>query len=514
MDNYIYDEEEYLNAINEPKSYTYDYTNNEVYKENNSQLLIKENKTEINKLRNEIKRLNKTIDQKNKEIEENRIKYDNQLVQINKAFDNHINEYQELVQNYQIIQQELNKAHYELEQKNKIIKELKENKNINSIDPYNNNNFSNEEIMKQFQILKDRIKNMFVNFFVVEKNEKINNGIMNVALRFESNVNKSYNLESKFQRINEFINFFSKELTEFKQSKNKNKLNSNDSDNLFQKFYLEFIDTMNNFISNISFNFFNFNDFPKFSLNDSNEKKYADILFIFNKLTNFIIEYQNNNMNDNDNNINEELEKKLKEMSELLNNSNIYLNKAKQENKELKMKYGQLEQKYLNVIDFDKLNNKLNNELNKKNQQIKSLENMVTILTNRASKNIRNNNINNNMTSKSMMMNNSFCGKIVNKKIFNEIRNNQNKSSSCLNNNKFFKFMKDDKSEQNLNKFLNKYTNGEYGDGVNSGIINLREEIEKYEKEIGYNVSDDEIEKENNYNEEEEEKKYQMEGKI
>ena len=85
---------------------------------------------------------------------------------------------------------------------------------------------------------------------------------------------------------------------------------------------------MNNFISNISFNFFNFNDFPKFSLNDNNGKKFNDILFIFNRLTNFLIEYQNNNNTDK-NNINEELEKRLKEMSELLNSSNNYLNKAK-----------------------------------------------------------------------------------------------------------------------------------------------------------------------------------------
>ena len=48
----------------------------------------------------------------------------------------------------------------------------------------------------------------------------------------------------------------------------------------------------------------------------------------------------------------------------------------------------------------------------------------------------------------------------------------------------------------------------------NTGIMNLKEEIEKYEKEMGYNLSDDEIEKENNYNEKEEEKKYLMEGKI
>ena len=63
---------------------------------------------------------------------------------------------------------------------------------------------------------------------------------------------------------------------------------------------------------------------------------------------------------------------------------------------------------------------------------------------------------------------------------------------------------------------MNKYTNGEYGNNINNnvGIINLKEEIEKYEKEIEPNLSDDEIEKDNNYNEEEEEKKFQMEGKI
>ena len=63
---------------------------------------------------------------------------------------------------------------------------------------------------------------------------------------------------------------------------------------------------------------------------------------------------------------------------------------------------------------------------------------------------------------------------------------------------------------------MNKYTNGEYGNNINNniGIINLKEEIEKYEKEIEPKLSDDEIEKDNNYNEEEEEKKFQMEGKI
>ena len=141
---------------------------------------------------------------------------------------------------------------------------------------------------------------------------------------------------------------------------------------------------------------------------------------------------------------------------------------------------------------------------------------MVTILTNKASKNKNMNHNLNNTTSRSMMLSNSFCGKIINKKIYNEMKSNFSKSSFYLNNNKNNKFIKDEKKEKNLNKFLNKYTNGEYGNNINNnvGIINLKEEIEKYEKEIEPNLSDDEIEKDHNYNEEEEEKKFQMEGKI
>ena len=158
---------------------------------------------------------------------------------------------------------------------------------------------------------------------------------------------------------------------------------------------------------------------------------------------------------------------------------------------------------------------------------------MVTILTNNSvkknnklNKTFNNiNYINNNIANKSMTMNNSFCGKIVSKKVYNKYKNKLNKTSFYLNNNN--NFIKDEKNEINLNKFLNKYTNGEYGNNINNdkiinnknldnntGIMNLKEEIEKYEKEMGYNLSDDEIEKQNNYNEKEEEKKYLMEGKI
>ena len=465
MENYIKEEDDLLNILNKPKTYAYNYHDNNIYN-NNEELYNNENY----KLRKKIEELNMIINQKDKQIEEYRIKYDNQLIQINQTFDNHINEYQ----------QKLNQVQNEIQYKNQIIYELKHNKGIN-LDNSINNNFP---IKKYLQSLKENIINIIKNFFSTE----------NINL-IENNNNRN-DIETLFKSINRLLNIFYQKLSEYKNN------------NIFQKFYLSFIDIMNNFISNISFNFFQFNDFPKFSLNDKDEKKYNDILIIFNKITNFIL--QNQKQEKDENNINVELDKKLKEMSELLNSSNKYLEQAKDENAELKMKYKELEQKYLNMIDFDELNNKLNNEIRKKNQQIKSLEYMITKLTN----NIKKEN-DMNISNNSMISNSGYkFGKIVRKKM--------NKSSFYLNDKN--RFIKDEKNEQDLNLFLNKYTNGEYGNNDknnenknninNYGIINLREEIEKYEKEFEFNKSDDEIEKENNYNEKEEERKYRMEGKI
>ena len=465
MENYIKEEDDLLNILNTPKTYAYNYNDNNIYN-NNEELYNNENY----KLRKKIEELNMIINEKDKEIEEYRIKYDNQLIQINQTFDNHINEYQ----------QKLNQVQNEIQYKNQIIYELKHNKGIN-LDNSINNNFP---IKKYLQSLKENIINIIKNFFSTE----------NINL-IENNNNRN-DIETLFKSINRLLNIFYQKLSEYKNN------------NIFQKFYLSFIDIMNNFISNISFNFFQFNDFPKFSLNDKDEKKYNDILIIFNKITNFIL--QNQKQEKDENNINVELDKKLKEMSELLNSSNKYLEQAKDENAELKMKCKELEQKYLNMIDFDELNNKLNNEIRKKNQQIKSLEYMITKLTN----NIKKEN-DMNISNNSMISNSGYkFGKIVRKKM--------NKSSFYLNDKN--RFIKDEKNEQDLNLFLNKYTNGEYGNNNknnenknninNYGIINLKEEIEKYEKEFEFNKSDDEIEKENNYNEEEEERKYQMEGKI
>jgi hypothetical protein len=250
---------------------------------------------------------------KNNEIEENRIKYDKQLIQINKTFDNHINEYQKLVENYENIQHELSVVQNEIEEKNKLINELKVNIN-------RGNKFPIKKYIEFFRIIKDKIKNIVFNIFKEENN---NEDEFDNIINYDKN-NANNNIEKEYKSIIQLINYLSQKLEE--QKYNNENIISEDN-NIFPKFYLDFIDIMNNFISKISFNVFQLNDFPKFSLNDSKEKKYGDILLIFNKLTNFIIDNQEEN-NNTTNEINNELDKKLKEMSEVLDNSNKYLNQA------------------------------------------------------------------------------------------------------------------------------------------------------------------------------------------
>ena len=329
------------------------------------------------------------------------------------------------------------------------------------------------------------------------------------------------------------IDLFSKQLINFKNN-NINEImklkNVSKNNNIIDpQFYLGFIEIINNFYNNLPQNINTFNNLPNYSMKDNNDKIYANILTTIKILTDYIIYFLSNKndigvsyntSNYTNNKYNDELNRRLKEMSELLIKSNEYLNKSRQENNELKHRYNELEKKHnltirdistIDNINKDKDSDKLISELNKKNQQIKSLEHMIARLTNKRNNNANNNAIN--LTSKSMLNDSSYYGKIINKKIYNEIKNNHNKTSFYLNDNKF---IKDETNETILKKFLDKYTNGEYGNTSkmneinNKAVFNIKDEIENLNNEL----SDDEIENEQNYNEEEVEKKYLMEGKI
>ena len=159
-------------------------------------------------------------------------------------------------------------------------------------------------------------------------------------------------------------------------------------------------------------------------------------------------------------------------MSEILVKSNENLSKARKDNIELKQKLNQLELKYNytkdNINNNSDINNKeceqLKDELNKKNKQIKSLEEKISKLTN-------------------------LLNKKDNKNL-NNIEKNINKESLYFKDNNF---IRDEKNEQVLKNFLDKFTDGEYG---NNNIIlekkrkedikinDLKEEIDKLDRRI------------------------------
>ena len=163
-------------------------------------------------------------------------------------------------------------------------------------------------------------------------------------------------------------------------------------------------------------------------------------------------------------------------MSELLTKNIQNLKLANSENNELRLKNNKLKEEYNSLMtknEQDKI--KLMNDLNKKNQQIKSLEHLNTRLSNQLNEN-----------------------KIDDKKKYGKINKakNKEKKNGKINLNKGL-FNKDEKSEKNLEMFLNKFTEGEYGnflknnngkvndiDNENINLENLKDEIEQFNQKI------------------------------
>ena len=341
LDNQQYDDN---NIIDEENDFGYQYGDdkcnqfgqfeeyeqeNNIQDENNRDNKIFLMEQENINLKNKIEELNQLLFQKNKELEETKIKNDNHLIKINKTFDKHINEYQRLVQNYKYIQNELNKAKIEIQNKNQIINDLQNNMNIN------NNSTQEPNII---MILNQNLKNIYQNFFQ-ERNNLFNEN---------EYINKDINMQMQILISN--INIFSQKLINYKNNNLKN--NSKSNNNLNPQFYLRFIEIMNNFCNNLPQNIYHLNNLPKYTLKDNNDKIYKNILITIKILTDYIISFLNNK-NDislsynssiyTNNKYNDELNRRLKEMSELLIKSNEYLNKSRQENNELKHRYKELQ---------------------------------------------------------------------------------------------------------------------------------------------------------------------------
>ena len=361
----------------------------------------------------------------------------------------------------------------EVRLKNKIISDLQNGINIKDI---NIEKYKDEQNDNTIISINEQIKNIQKDFFE-EEEEKVENDIDKINQNELENMDKN----TQIQLLMNNINSFSEKLNEYKMNNmqeiinlrnllesNNNSNNNNNNFNIKDQYYLNIIDIIKNLCTNMSNNSNKIENFPNFSLNDDNEIKYKNIFITIKILADYII--SNNNINNRNNNINEELNKRLKEMSELLIKSNENLSKSRNDNIELKRKYKELESNYNSIInrneninndDINKHNENLREELNKKNQEIKSLEYMVTHLANKKDKNDEN--------SIKFEGDNSKKGKIINNK----------KGNFYF---KYNKFVKDENNEKNLQKFLDKFTNGEYGGSIKQSQIdvkNLKEEVDK-----------------------------------
>ena len=442
-----YNQYEPYDQYDQENDFQEQYFNDNNYAINNENMLLK----------NKFEELTKIINQKDLEI----IKY------------------RKMIQNFSSLKNELNKLKQkylssldEIKIKNKLIDNLKNNANNINIDKNNDQNENNIPFIIQ------QIKNIEKDILEENLEDEIeNNDIMDT-------------LNSFYQKLNDYKN---KNMSEIVKLRNQVNINNNNNSNLNanitikDQYYLKIIDIIKNLCNNFPKNE-EIGKFPIFSLNDDNEKKNKNIAITIKILSDYILSnYKNSsseniinntysnsltNENFNSNKINEELNKRLKEMSEILVKSNENLSKARKDNIELKQKINQLEFKYNstkdNINNDNNIRNKefeqLKDELNKKNKQIKSLEERITKLTN-------------------------FQNKKDNKNS-NNINKNINKESLYFKDNNF---EKDEKNEQILKIFLDKFTDGEYGNNKiilekkrneDIKINDINEEIEKLDRRI------------------------------
>ena len=432
-----------------------DFQEQEEYFNDNNYAINKENML----LKNKFEELTKIINQKDQEIFK----------------------YKKMIQNFSALKNELNKVQqkylsslHEINIKNKIIDNLKNNANNFNIDK---NNIDQNENNMPFFI--QQIKNIEKDILEENLEDEIeNNDIMDT-------------LNSFYQKLNDYKNKNMSEIVKLRNQVNINNNNSNLNSNIItikDQYSLKIIDIIKNLCNNFPKNE-EIGKFPIFSLNDDNEKKNKNIAITIKLLSDYILSNNKNNSSENvinntysnsltneninSNKINEELNKRLKEMSEILVKSNENLSKARKDNIELKQKLNQLELKYNSTkVNINNDNNNLRNkeyeqlkdELNKKNKQIKSLEEKITKLTNSPNKkdNKNSNNIDKNINKESLYFKDNY-------------------------------FEKDEKNEQILKIFLDKFTDGEYGNNKiilekksneDIKINDINEEIEKLDRRI------------------------------
>ena len=413
------------------------------------------------RLKNNIQKLKQLLIMKNKEINNLKMNFSNQMQLMNQQ----LNKYKIMANNYSNIQKEMNlsKQKYlkEIKNKNNIIYNLQKGANIKDINNLNLDENQNSEFL----------------FTITQQIKSIQQDILEepdsdiISQEDYQKLDKEQQIQFLLNDINEFY----KKLTKYKNNnmreivRLRNIIDSSESNQKKsdEKYYNDIINLMKKLITNNIIEI----KLPEYSLDDNDEKRKNNIINTIRILTEFIINKKNNTYKKDD-----ELIKRLNEMSELLTKNIKNLKLANSENNELRLKNNKLKEEYNALMTKNEQDKKkLMNDLNKKNQQIKSLEHLNTRLSNQLNEN-----------------------KIDDKKKYGKINKakNKEKKDEKLNLNKGL-FNKDEKSEKNLEMFLNKFTEGEYGnflknnngkvndiDNENINLENLKDEIEQFNQKI------------------------------
>ena len=413
------------------------------------------------RLKNNIQKLKQLLIMKNKEINNLKMNFSNQMQLMNQQ----LNKYKIMANNYSNIQKEMNlsKQKYlkEIKNKNNIIYNLQKGANIKDINNLNLDENQNSEFL----------------FTITQQIKSIQQDILEepdsdiISQEDYQKLDKEQQIQFLLNDINEFY----KKLTKYKNNnmreivRLRNIIDSSESNQKKsdEKYYNDIINLMKKLITNNIIEI----KLPEYSLDDNDEERKNNIINTIRILTEFIINKKNNTYKKDD-----ELIKRLNEMSELLTKNIENLKLANSENNELRLKNNKLKEEYNALMTKNEQDKKkLMNDLNKKNQQIKSLEHLNTRLSNQLNDN-----------------------KIDDKKKYGKINKakNKEKKDGKINLNKGL-FNKDEKSEKNLEMFLNKFTEGEYGnflknnngkvndiDNENINLENLKDEIEQFNQKI------------------------------
>ena len=524
--------QEYENAINDMK-------NNFTKKIKNQELIIKE-------FQNNIK--------KNQENNENLINYIiNQIRQVGDNFEKHVPNplfNDDIINTFS--QPSENDSKYELIHQNFILlsHKLKDFKNRKNAEIIQLKNELEEELNNKKNLLNN------IHLQKMTKNS-IENSIADLKRIVE-------NKNNEIRELNFKINNIITETTNNDKHINEQNNINNEENKLFNEFYQKFVEMVTNFyIENINkrSNLFQIQAFPNFSILDSKQKKLYDILktikilidhvnAVSNQLTsiynNSRINYsipkisninQNRPYNDLKKNIdNKDLQKKVKEMTDLLKQSNYYLDISRQENKKIKDKYNVLMNNYnslkkmdnsgvgFNSASFEEMK-KNYNEMNISNPAYtQNLINNSHLQVNQSNPNNQDINVNNsnsfniiNNDKKNVFNNNNYTNKKMEYDIGNNnnIEENQNQNEEDNNEEEFYNG-EDEIEDNNENEIENDNINN-YNQDFQNVNINAENEralnafINQYTNNANININNPQNYEQNNFNDAENEQEQEQE---